>query len=147
MGAWSDTVFSAGASLSGILADSTQYLQYRLILETDDPLSTPQVEDVWFSYTTYVGIGESCSGVISSWELLPPENPSFGHLSAMITVPEPGYVELNVYDVTGRVIAGNSREFSMGTHMVNFHGLAEGVYFCVMNAGDYTATERVAVLR
>jgi len=34
MGAWSDTVFTTGTSLSGILADSTNYLQYKVILQT-----------------------------------------------------------------------------------------------------------------
>ena len=147
MGVWSDTVFSAGTSLSGILADSTPYLQYRVILETDDLESTPLLEDVSFSYTVYVSVEESSSGEITSWALLPSENPSYGYFSALIAVPEPGMVELQVYDVTGRIIAGSSREFSAGTHSVNFHGLAEGVYFCVMRAGDYTATERVVVLR
>ena len=147
MGNWSDTVFSAGTPLSGILADSTPYLQYRVILETDDPSNTPLLEDVSFSYTVYVSVEESSSGVITSWALLPASNPSYGYLSALITVPEPGFVELQLYDVTGRVIAGVSQEFSIGTHSVNFHGLAKGVYFCVMRAGDYIATEQVVVLR
>jgi len=34
MGAWSDTVFTTGTSMSGILADSTNYLQYKVILQT-----------------------------------------------------------------------------------------------------------------
>ena len=147
MGAWSDTVNSASTSLSGILANSTSYLQYRVILNTSDPLNTPLVEDVSFIYTVEVGIGESGSGDIISWELLPLENPSYGHLSAIIVVPELGLVDLQVYDVIGRVVAGTSQEFQNGIHTVNFHGLSQGVYFCVMQSGDYTATERVVLLR
>ncbi|MCK5035111.1 MAG: T9SS type A sorting domain-containing protein, partial [Candidatus Sabulitectum sp.] len=146
MGSWSDTLFAPGAGLSGILAPSTQYLQYRVILDTADPLSTPVLEDVMFSYSVYVGTEENSSGDITSWALLPPENPSYGHYSAMITVPEPGMVELALYDVSGRVVAESSQEFSMGTHSVIFGGLAEGVYFCTMRAGEYTATEKVVVL-
>ena len=146
MGPWSDTLFSNATPLSGILADSMQYLQYRVILDTSDPYNTPVLEDVLFSYTSYVSIEENSSGDISSWALLPHENPSYGHFSAMIAVPEPGIVELALYDVTGRIIAGSSQEFPIGTHSVIFEGLAEGVYFCAMRAGEYTATEKVVVL-
>ena len=146
MGSWSDTIFTSGTGLSGILADSTQYLQYRAILDTFNPLNTPVLEDVLFSYSTYVSTEENSSGDITSWALLPPENPSYGHYSAMITVSEPGMVELALYDVSGRVVAESSQEFSMGTHSVIFGGLAEGVYFCTMRAGEYTATEKVVVL-
>ncbi|NOQ23453.1 MAG: T9SS type A sorting domain-containing protein [Candidatus Aegiribacteria sp.] len=137
MGAWSDIIFSSGTGLSDILADSTRYLQYRVILETSDSLNTPVLDDVLFSYN---------SGDITSWALLPAMNPSFGYLAVMITVPEPGMVKLVVCDLSGRIIANSSEEFSIGTHSVNFHGLGEGVYFCVMRAGKFTATERVIVL-
>ena len=147
MGPWSDTLFSSGTYLSGILADSTQYLQYRVILDSSDPLITPVLEDVQFSYTVYVSIEEGMSGDITSWALLPTENPSYGYFSAMIAVPEPGMVELALYDVSGRVVAESSQEFPMGTHSVIFGGLAEGVYFCVMRAGEYMAIEKVVVLQ
>ncbi|MCK5036844.1 MAG: T9SS type A sorting domain-containing protein, partial [Candidatus Sabulitectum sp.] len=108
--------------------------------------NTPVLEDVMFSYTVYVSTEEGTSGEIASWGLFPPENPSYGHYSAMITVPEPGIVELALYDVTGRVVAGSSQEFPVGTHSVIFEGLAEGVYFCAMRAGDFSATEKVIIL-
>ncbi len=146
MGPWSDTLFSYATPLSGILADSTQYLQYRVILDTSDPYNTPVLEDVMFSYSTYVSTEENSSGDIASWGLLPPENPSYGFYSAMITVPEPRMVELTLYDVSGRVVAESLQEFPIGTHSVIFEGLAEGVYFCAMRAGEYTATEKVVVL-
>jgi hypothetical protein len=56
-------------------------------------------------------------------------------------------VELALYDVSGRVVAASSQEFSIGTYSVIFGGLAEGVYFCVMRAGEYTATEKVVILQ
>ncbi|MCK5842002.1 MAG: VCBS repeat-containing protein, partial [Candidatus Sabulitectum sp.] len=67
MGTWSDTVFT-NTSLSGILADSTDFLQYRVILQTTDPSSTPVLDDVSFSYTTYLGIADDEA---TSWGLAP----------------------------------------------------------------------------
>ena len=40
-----------------------------------------------------------------------------------------------------------SQELLGGIHSVFFNNLVEGVYFCTMHAGDFTATERVVVLK
>ena len=147
MGAWSDTVYSASTALSGILANNTRYIQYRVIMETINQFKTPVLETVSFSYYQ-LGIEENGSTEISSWSLFPAENPSGnGHFSALIAVPEPGMVQLAVFDTAGRMIAETSQVFPIGTHSVTFEGLSEGVYFCVMNADDYTDTERVVVLK
>ena len=147
MGTWSDTLYFTGTILTGILADSTEYLQYKVILTTSDATNTPVLEDVTFSYGVLTNIGDSNSSEVVSWSLLPMQNPSYGHLSAVITVPEPGMVALRLYDITGRVIARTSQEFPTGTHSVAFNNLVEGVYFCTMSAGDFTATERMIVLK
>jgi len=52
-----------------------------------------------------------------------------------------------LYDLAGRVISEYSQEFAAGTHSVYFNNLAEGIYFCTMRAGDFTATEQVVILR
>ncbi len=143
MGAWSDTVFT-NTSLFGILADSTDFLQYRVILQTTDPNSTPLLNDVSFSYTTYLGIFNNDA---ASWSLAPYTNPSFGSCAVLISVQQPGFVNLVLHDITGRVIAQYSQELSSGTHAVSFNNLADGVYFCTLQAGEFTATERVIVLR
>jgi len=144
MGAWSDTVFSSGTSLSGILADSTDFLQYRVILQTTDPQNTPLLNDVSFVYTTYMGIADNNT---SSWSLAPGANPSFGNCAVQVSVPQPGMVSLVLHDITGRVVASYLQELPVGTHSVCFNNLAEGVYFCTMHAGDFSATELVAVLK
>ena len=146
MGAWSDTVFSLNTPLSGILADSTRFLQYKVILDTSDPRVSPELAEVAFSYTLQVGVGESESDEVPSWSFYTLENPSHGFFSALVSVPETGLVNLSLYDVSGRVIEEVSQELSIGTHSVNFTGLAEGVYFCVVTAGEFSATERIVVL-
>ena len=143
MGAWSDTVFT-NTSLSGILADSTDFLQYRVILQTTDPTNTPVLNDVSFSYTTYLGISDVEA---SSWGLAPYTNPSYGSFAVQISVPQPGMVDLVLHDMTGRVVSQYSQELSCGVHSLSFNNLVEGIYFCTMHAGDFTATERVVVLK
>ncbi len=145
MGSWSDTVFSPDTTLAGILSDSTRYLQYRVMLSSSDPGNSPVVNDVLFSYSLQTGIENQ--GEDSSWALRPCTNPSFGQFSVHVTAAEAGFVELMLYDVSGRIIAESSQNFQTGTHSVSFHELSEGVYFCVMRAGDYSATRRVIVLR
>ncbi len=147
MGAWSDTVFTSSTSLSGILADSTKFLQYRVILETTDPAISPVLNEVTFTYSTNVSIGDNYGSGIINWDLAPGANPSFGNCAVLVSAPQPGIVNLVLHDVTGRVIAQHSQELLAGTHSVSFNNIAQGVYFCTMRAGDFTATERVVVLK
>ena len=147
MGAWSDTVFTASTSLAGILADSTDFLQYRVILQTTDPISTPILNDVSFTYTTYVSIGDTNPCEITCWGFEPHANPSFGNLAVLVSSPQSATVDLLLYDLTGRLIAEYSQELPSGEHSVYFNNLSEGVYFCTMHAEDFTATERIVVLK
>ena len=142
MGAWSDTVFSSETPLQGILADSTRYLQYRVILETPSSSATPELYDVFFSYSLLLEIAD----IEDSWSLHASENPAQGFFSAIVTAPETGVIELSLYDVSGRVITKTSQEFVAGTHSVSFTGLATGVYFCTMQAEQFSATERIVVI-
>jgi len=147
MGAWSDTVFTSSTSLSGILADSTKFLQYRVILATSDPASSPVLNDVTFTYSTNVSVGDNYSSGIINWNLAPSANPSFGNCAVLVSVPQIGMVSLVLHDVTGRVIAQHSQELPGGTHSVSFNNIAHGVYFCTMHAENFTATQRMVVLK
>ncbi len=147
MGAWSDTIFTSPTNLSGILADSTDFLQYKVILQTTDPTYTPTLDDVEFTYTTYVNIGDTNPEEITCWGFEPVANPSFGNLAILVSAPQPAMVDLLVYDVTGRLIAEYSQELPGGVHSVYFNNLSEGIYFCTMHAEGFTATERIVVLK
>ncbi len=147
MGPWSDTVFTANTDLSGILPDLTDFVQYRVILQTTDPTISPVLNDVTISYTTEVSIGDTNLEEITSWDLAPTANPSLGSFTVHVTVPQSGMADFLLYDVTGRVIAQRSQDLSGGEHSVSFNNLQEGVYFCTMRAGDFTATERIVILK
>jgi len=142
MGDWSDTVFESSVPLAGILTDSTSYLQYRVLLHSDDPANTPELDEVMFSFDACSGIEESGS----TYGMILPDNPSWGALTVLLTLPESGMVELRVYDTAGRVAAGISNEFSAGVHSVSFQGLSRGVYFCLFRRGGFTVCERAVLL-
>jgi len=147
MGVWSDTVFTS-TSLSGILADSTDFLQYKVILQTADPQITPVLEDLSFIYSTYgTATEETNTAEILFWGLTPVANPSFGSLAIQVSSPHQAMVDIMLHDITGRVIARQQQELPEGTNSVSLGNLAEGVYFCTMHAENFTTTERVVVLK
>lgn len=143
MGEWSDTI-ATNTSLYGVLTDSTDFLQYRVILQSTDPQNTPLLYDLSFSFTTYLGISDND---VSEWDLEPSANPSFGNLAVQVFAPQPGVIDFVLHDISGRVITRYSQELPDGVHSVSFNNLAEGVYFCTMRAGDFTATEQIVVLK
>ena len=143
-GAWSDTVFTTSIDLNGILADSMDFRQYKAILQTTNPLITPVLYDVAVIYYVYLGIN---TGVLTDCSLAPDANPSFGSLAVLVSVPQQEIINLVLHDITGRVITRYSQELPCGMHSVYFNSLPQGLYFCKMCAGEFTATERVVVLR
>ena len=65
-------------------------------------------------------------------------------------LPEASNVLLTVYDVTGRAVAEIvNRQFEPGVHTVPFSadGLANGVYFYRLRAGDFEAIKKMVLLK
>ncbi|RJP76722.1 MAG: hypothetical protein C4524_09640 [Candidatus Zixiibacteriota bacterium] len=65
-------------------------------------------------------------------------------------LPAPGYVSLRVYDTAGRQLSTLVEGWrEAGTHQVMFDGtgLASGVYLVVMEAGDFRAAAKMALIR
>lgn len=147
MGAWSDTVFTTITNLTNILADTTGFLQYRVILQTTDTGETPVLNDVAVAYTTYVSIGDNNTYEVTDWGLAPAANPSLGNFAVQVSVPLQATINLTLHDVTGRLVTEYSQELPGGTHTVSFNNIAQGVYFCTMRAEEFTATERITVLK
>jgi len=142
MGTWSDTVFSTSGTFSGILADSTSYMQYRLILQCFSSYHTPFLNSIECTLIEYTGIED----IAYRAALSIPQNPVHGTFSPEITTTVPGTVEISVYDISGRLTDTLSREFSKGTHTVHFHGLEVGVYFCVLSTDDFFDPQMLVML-
>ncbi|RKZ07710.1 hypothetical protein DRQ25_10905 [Candidatus Fermentibacteria bacterium] len=144
MGVWSDTLTSP-CSLAGILQDGRRYVQYRVILNSSDPDTTPVLNDVTISWNP-VGVGEELD--IDEYFLFGAEpNPASDFVRIGFSVPDYAPVELSIYDLSGRLVIMPSHvEYAPGVHHVHFTELNPGIYFCQMRAGDFTATQRFLVI-
>lgn len=140
MGVWSNTLNSP-CSLENILSENDDYFQYRTILTTSEPGTSPDLLDVSVSWVP-LGIGGSESP--SSFELLPLlSNPVYGAVTVTIGVPEPGPVTLSIFDVAGRLIGSTgSVNYLPGYSTVQLGHFCPGVYFVRMKAGEFEATRR-----
>ncbi len=144
MGPWSDTLTSPCA-LSGILNDGDRYMQYRAILSTSDPDTTSILDEVLITWSP---LGVEGNPQVTEFLLLGAEpNPSSRSVCIGFAVPDLSLVELSIYDLTGRlVIVPAEGEYSPGTHQVQLGELTPGIYFCRMSAGDFTSTQRFAII-
>jgi hypothetical protein len=65
-------------------------------------------------------------------------------------LPKAGRVTLNIYDITGkRVAALVDHDQAPGRYRVRFDAsnLASGIYFCQLNAGEFTARNKMLLIR
>ncbi|MCK5117513.1 MAG: T9SS type A sorting domain-containing protein [Candidatus Aegiribacteria sp.] len=144
MGEWSDTLYSP-CSLEGVLDDGDRYVQYRAILGTTDPDTTPILNDVTISWNP-LGIEGNARTDIQLLSVSP--NPCYNSPVIRFSLSSPEMVSLSVYDIFGRQRFGiTDDEFSSGYHQVLSDGLTPGIYFCRMTAGEFAATQRFVVIR
>jgi hypothetical protein len=143
MGAWSDTL-SIPCLLQGILTDGDQYVQYRVILETADPDTTPVLFDLTLTWDPMGIEGGEDPAILA----LLPFSPNPSSLPAVrFSLPEPASVELAIFDLSGRLVSMiNGEEYSPGYHDVLLGELSPGVYFCRMISDDFKATQRFVVI-
>jgi hypothetical protein len=144
MGAWSDTL-STPCSLHGLLADNASYIQYRAILETADPDTTPSLLDVTVTWDP-LGIGDF--GSPEGFFLSPvTPNPAGPIPSVSFGLIESGFAEISVYDISGRLVQGiGPVEYQAGCHTIQLQRLCSGIHFITMQAGEFSATQRFAVI-
>jgi hypothetical protein len=143
MGPWSDTLFSP-CSLEGILDDFDSYLQYRVILRTDDPSASPVLEEVSFSWDPLGIIPGEGDG---PWLRAVPSNPVRGSVSLDCCLPRMSEMTVMVFDVSGRMIFRSYLEGAQaGIHQCSLGYLRPGVYFGRLLAGDSMASVRFIVI-
>ena len=76
-----------------------------------------------------------------------PFNPS---TTLSFSLPVASKIQLIVYNVMGQKVARVAEGFfDAGTHKVTFDGsgLASGIYFCRLQAGEYTAVQKMVLLK
>jgi hypothetical protein len=77
-------------------------------------------------------------------------NPFNPNTKINFSIPKDGYVEIDIYDVTGRKVTTLvSDPFRAGTYSVDFNAgkLASGVYFYTLTSGDFTATKKMLLIK
>ena len=143
MGEWSDTLWSSGTSLSGILEDGADYMQYRAVLKTTTMAAQPVLHDVTLSWT-YTGIAGSQNDRFIFEG--PRCNPVSGSVALYFNLAENCCVSVSLFDCAGRMVRNTSGSFTSGEGQIEFTGLQPGVYHAIMKSGGTSATERVTVM-
>ncbi len=146
MGDWSSNITSPG-SLSPYTTSGDDFIQYRALMHTDDVADLPVLEDITISWT-FVSIEHGAEAV---------EQYTFGIVSAnpcrvapviSFSIPVGGRVKLDVFDVSGRIVHSHSSEnLEAGSYQVTLDSMSPGAYFIRMNAGEFSSTEKLVVIR
>jgi predicted outer membrane repeat protein len=106
-------------------------------------------------YVELMGIGKPVSG-ISEDILASPllelcgTNPATTFPKIRFGMPKGGKINLSVYDITGRCVKTLADgEYDAGIHEVTLDGtaLSQGVYFCVMKAGETCLRRKLVLLK
>ena len=145
MGVWSDTL-SAPCSLVGILNDYDSYFQYKVLLETVNPDTTPSLHDITLSWDP-LGIEETAETSPQGTGLLPfSPNPASAP-AVRFGLLEPASVDISIFDLSGRLVSEiPGDEYSTGFHDVPLGDISPGIYFCRMISDDFMATQRFVVI-
>jgi len=145
MGSWSEWITDPGP-LSPYLDDGDRYVQYKCRLQTDDPDSTPLLQEVAISYTqeSLHGPGAAASG--SEVTVVSPNPNRSGVLEAVAKCVGEVSVSVRVYDCAGRLRAGRDAMFSAGTHSMALPVGPPGLYiYRIVMQGDVTVGRMVVL--
>ncbi len=72
-------------------------------------------------------------------------NPNNGSFSVQLNFDNSEFVEVEVLDITGRIVETANRELTSGNFDFNLENTAEGVYFVRIIAGEESITQRIIV--
>ncbi|MCL6494607.1 MAG: T9SS type A sorting domain-containing protein [Ignavibacterium sp.] len=114
------------------------------------PLTKQQMAKIGMD-TTLVSVEPINNNIPSSFELEQnypnPFNPS---TTIRYSIPKSSYVELKVYDGLGNLVKSLVSEYlNAGTYQATFNGagLSSGVYYYQINAGEFTATKKLVLMK
>jgi hypothetical protein len=77
-------------------------------------------------------------------------NPSHGQVSVSFWLKEEANVDMQVFDVQGRMVkAISNNKMAVGEHIIPFNtgDLSSGIYYCTLHAGNTSETKRLIVVK
>lgn len=145
MGLWSDTLIAPG-SLDGMIDPSDSYFQYRAILQTQDPFSTPTLLSVTLTWNS-TGTEDQQQEVPGATLLLPVTPcPVRGSATVAFQLSGGGNADFSVFDISGRMEYRTSGFHPEGSGELVIQGLDPGVHFVTMRAGRFESAQRFVVV-
>ena len=140
---WSDFIYQP-TSLDGIFNDGDRYIQYRVFLYSNEPKSTPVLEEIVFSWSQLGIEEESSTDILGLHPFFP--NPTVDPI-IRFSVSDTRMVEFSIFDTAGRTVwSSGPEQFPSGVHSVTPSRMKVGPYFCRMVSGEYNETQRFAVI-
>lgn len=140
---WSDTMYAPG-NLEGYLTDGDRYVQYRVLLSTSNPDTTPVLHEVSLSWDV-LKVLQTESPPPGLLQVIP--NPCSGAAQIRFVLAEPSSIKLIVLDLTGRVVSQfNNAELSAGEHIHAVTDLPPGVYACHLDMGELSFCTRFVLV-
>ncbi len=143
MGLWSPIITEPG-SVRDFCADGDRYIQYTVILETENSFETPILNEVGFSWYQYQG-QQSSEGV--EFSLYLESNPAYSPVQFKVCSPVQQSAEIAVFSVEGRIVYQNNELLDEGTNLISTCKLQPGIYFCRMIVGEINASRRFVVIQ
>jgi hypothetical protein len=144
MGPWSG-VFMVSGDLEGVLDESANFVQYRAVLFTANPDTTPALKDVTITWG-WGAVAESHSSVPQSFSSVI-ANPAHGSVEAEINLSSPSSVDISVFDLSGRLVRETETvDCESGRQTVMLGVFTPGVYIVLMRSGEFSTFQRFAVV-
>jgi hypothetical protein len=145
------TVYTPPSATPGV-DETLQYVLYGdpMVSFVDPGASAPQPLQRHVAYGPHYPDGDG-QGIEGQGDIEYPfieiSNPV--RSAAAVTLNGNGFAELNVFDLTGRLIATPYRGDINGSHTLSWNtsGLTPGMYFLRLNQGGEVSTARVMVIR
>jgi hypothetical protein len=143
------TGFKVGAYSTSSYSMSGQMDEFRIY---NRALSATEIGATWNSeLPILVGTNNNQNNVPSAYNLSQNYPNPFNPVTKIsYTLPKAGNVKLVVFDVLGREITTLVNDVkTAGTHVVSFDAssLSSGVYFYRINAGDFTSTKKMMLVK
>jgi len=143
MGEWSD-ILTDPCCISDIVSDGDHFLQYSTYLTTSSLYTTPILEDVTLSWDPTEIEVEGGINAYLLYGAVP--NPTNTSPALQFALPEPSFVSLTVYDLSGRIMYSTGSEYLEGRHNIALDSYGSGIYFVRMQAGNFESVQRFVVI-